>query len=259
MWKTPWTLAVLLGVLAASQPLVAGGTQAVKKIEQMKETGAFTNDSPKDKVQVDCPCNVYPFQCVAGRTYTIELRSDEFDAYLRLEDASGKTIAHDDDSGGGTLGTDARIVFKADKSGPHAIVATSFGPKARGKYTLVVTHDGVGNDQPVSYMLDLTAKLTRDDPKDKDRGSRFYFKSFKIDMKANTTYVIQLDSVDFDAYLRLLDSDSKELANDDDGAKDGLNARIVFDCKHSGGYTIIATTSANPDTGEFRLRVHAKD
>jgi hypothetical protein len=259
MWKTAGTLAVLLVVLAAWQPLVVGGTQAAKKIEQLKETGVFTNDSPKDKVQIDCPCKLYPLQCVAGRTYTIELRSDEFDTFLRLEDASGKTIAHDDDSGGGTLLTDAKIVFKADKSGPYAIAATSFGPKARGKYTLTVTHDGVGNDQPVKYLVDLTGKLTRDDAKDKGRGSRFYFKSYKVDMKANTTYVILLDSDDFDAYLRLLDSDGKEVANDDDGAKDGLNAMIVFACKHSASYTIIATTSADPDTGEFRLRVHAKD
>src|SRR5271166_2809527 len=126
MWKTPWTLAILLGVLALWLPVAADGMQTAKRIEQIKEMGVFANDSPKDKVQIDCPSKLYPIECVAGRTYTIELRSDEFDAYLRLEDASGKTIAHDDDSGVGTLGTDAKIVFKADKSGPYTIAATSF-------------------------------------------------------------------------------------------------------------------------------------
>jgi Bacterial pre-peptidase C-terminal domain len=259
MWKTSWTITALFAVLASWLSIAAAGMQAAKKIEQIKETGVFTNDSPKDKVQIDCPSKLYPIECVAGRTYTIELRSDEFDAYLRLEDANGKTIAHDDDSGVGALGTDAKIVFKADKSGPYTIAATSFGPKARGKFTFTVFHDGVGNDRPVNYLLDLTAKLTKDDPKDKGRGSRFFFKSYQFGMKENTTYVIQLDSNDFDAYLRLLDSDGKEVANDDDGAKDGLNAMIVFTCKQAGSYTIIATTSSQPDTGEFRLRAHMKD
>jgi hypothetical protein len=259
MRKTPWAIAILLGVSISWLSVATAGTQSVRKIEQIKETDVFTNDSPKDKVQLDCPCKLYPIEFVAGRTYTIELRSEEFDAYLRLEDASGKTIAHDDDSGVGTLGTDSKIVFKADKSEHYTIAATSFGPKARGKYTLTVHHDGIGNDRPVNYLLDLTAKLTKEDPKDSSRGGRMYFKSYKVGMKENVTYVIQLSSDEFDAYLRLLDSDGKEVASDDDGAKDGLNAMIVFACKRGGNFTIIATTSASPDTGEFRLRVHVKD
>jgi serine protease Do len=78
-------------------------------------------------------------------------------------------------------------------------------------------------------------------------------------MGADKTYVIQLDSKDFDAYLRLLNPEGKEVAYDDDGAKEGLNAKLTYKCDKAGSYTIIATSFAHPDTGEFHLRVSAKD
>ena len=121
-------------------------------------------------------------KCVAGRTYTILLSSDDFDAYLRLEDPSGKTIAEDDDSGGGKNGHDAQIVFKADKTATYSIAATALH-KSKGKYTLTVVHDGVGTDKEITYLLDVKAKLTKDDPKDKGRGSTCYSKTYPFDMR----------------------------------------------------------------------------
>ncbi|HYV34302.1 MAG TPA: PPC domain-containing protein [Gemmataceae bacterium] len=229
-----------------------------KTIEQIKEKGEFSADTAKDKVKPQSPAKLYAVECVAGRTYTIELRSEEFDAYLRLEDSTGKIVAENDDDGGGAKGTDARIVYKAPKSGTYTIVATAYGTANKGKYTLTVVHDGAGAPPDIKYLIDVKAKLTKDDPKDKDRGGVCYMKSYKIDMKAQTTYVIQLDSKDFDAFIRLVDAGGKEVASDDDGALDGLNAKLVYQCKQTGAYTIVATTFAHPDTGEFHLRVHAK-
>jgi len=258
MTNRRWRYALVPSALAA---LLLGATAATpgdKKIEQISEKGEFTEQTPKDKVKTDCPAKLYALKCVAGRTYTINLRSGDFDAYLRLEDPAGKTVKEDDDSGGGPKNQDARIIFKADKAGTYTIVCTSFNSAAKGKFTLTVTHDGAGGEGDVKYLLDVKDKLTKSDPKDKDRGGTCYFKSFKIEMKAKTTYVIQLDSAHFDAYLRLLDAEGKEVANDDDGAKDGLNAKLVYPCDKASTYTIIATSFAFPDTGEFHLRVHAK-
>jgi serine protease Do len=233
--------------------------QEPKTYPLLDEKGEFTALSPKDKVKTDCPGKPYPLKCVGGRTYTIDMRSEEFDSFLRLEDGNGRTIMEDDDSGGGKTGHDARIVFKCDKPGDYTIAATSYNRGAKGKFTVTVVHDGAGKDEAVAYLIDKTAKLTRDDPKEKDRGGICFFKQFPIEMKAGTTYVIQMDSNDFDSYLRLLNPEGKEVAHDDDGAKDGLNARLVYRCERAGNYTIITTSSLHPDTGEFRLRVHAKE
>src|SRR5205814_1343809 len=67
-------------------------------------------------------------------TWEINLKSTDFDAYLRLEDSAGKQLAEDDDSGGNL---DSKIVFKAPKDDTYKIIATTFAP-ATGNYTLTV-------------------------------------------------------------------------------------------------------------------------
>jgi hypothetical protein len=246
-------VAVAVWLLAAA-PALPGE----KKIEALREKGELTADTPKDKVKKDCPAKLYALPCVEGRTYTIDLRSEDFDAYLRLEDPAGKQIAEDDDSGGGAKGHDARIVFTCTKSGTFTIVATSFGAGAKGKYTLHVDHDGKGKDGGVKYLMDVKDKLTKDDTKDKTRGGNCYCKTFKIEMQPKTTYIIELDSKDFDAYIRLENDEGKQVAYDDDGAGVGLNAKLVYACEKAGTYTIYATSFEEAATGEFHLRARVK-
>src|SRR5262245_32480846 len=60
--------------------------------------------------------------------------SASFDTFLRLEDADGKELARNDDSGGEL---NAQIVFTAPKSGDFRIIATSYEP-AKGLFVLNV-------------------------------------------------------------------------------------------------------------------------
>jgi serine protease Do len=71
----------------------------------------------------------------AGVTYILEMESTEIDSYLILEDAKGKTLAEDDDSGGFP---NAKIVFRAPSDGVYRIIATTFNPRETGNYTLTV-------------------------------------------------------------------------------------------------------------------------
>jgi serine protease Do len=81
----------------------------------------------------------------AGTTYLIELDSSEFDAYLVLEDAAGKKLAEDDDSGGNS---NAKIVFTPSTDGAYRVVATSFEANQKGSYTLTVRkQDGPKKDK----------------------------------------------------------------------------------------------------------------
>jgi hypothetical protein len=83
----------------------------------------LTKDDPLDKARKK-HCRGYDVQMNGGKPYVIDLMSKQFDAFLRLEDAAGKQLAQDDDSGGGT---NARIRFKAPSSGVYCVIATSFG------------------------------------------------------------------------------------------------------------------------------------
>jgi hypothetical protein len=87
---------------------------------------------PRDRRRAGCHCKVYTIQLRVGKTYQIDMTSDQLDSYLRLEDASGRELAHDDDSGGHL---NARIRFRCPQNGTYRVIATTFGP-ATGRFDL---------------------------------------------------------------------------------------------------------------------------
>jgi hypothetical protein len=109
-----------------------------KKAEPAKEVvvkGELTNADLKDKMQTESYCKTYTYKMTAGRTYQIDMKSTDVDSYLRLEDPAGAQVAFDDDGGGFP---DARIVYKAAKTGDFTIVCTTFDGNTTGKFTLTV-------------------------------------------------------------------------------------------------------------------------
>lgn len=83
-------------------------------------------------------------------------------------------------------------------------------------------------------------------------------KTFPFTMRAGETYVIDLESAQFDAYLRLLDSNGRQLAVDDDGGN-GLNSRIIFRAPQSGTYQIIAGSLGNSGGGQYTLKARSNN
>jgi DNA-binding beta-propeller fold protein YncE/DNA-directed RNA polymerase subunit RPC12/RpoP len=81
---------------------------------------------------------VYVAELQAGRKYTIDLVSKDFDSFLRLEDPRGKELARDDDSGGYP---DARIVYTPLESGLFRVICTNLG--GTGKFTLTIREEVV--------------------------------------------------------------------------------------------------------------------
>lgn len=81
-------------------------------------------------------------------------------------------------------------------------------------------------------------------------------KAHLVDLKKDTTYVIDLDSA-FDNYLLLEGPDGKKLAEDDDGAGRNYNARITFSCPADAKYRVIATTFGD-GTGVYVLTIAEK-
>jgi hypothetical protein len=102
---------------------------------------------------------VYEYKMTAGNMYTIDMiRGTLPDPYLRLEDAGGKEVAFDDDSGGNM---NARIIFMAPRTETYKILATSFGPNQVGSFTLHVNPGKVpplvtstGTSMPVPMVMD---------------------------------------------------------------------------------------------------------
>jgi serine protease Do len=76
-------------------------------------------------------------------------------------------------------------------------------------------------------------------------------------LAAGTTYLIDLHSTAFDAYLKLLDANGKVLAEHDDIAPDNQDARLIFTPKEDGTFRIVATSFQQRGTGAYTLTIRA--
>jgi hypothetical protein len=110
-------------------PEKAKGTELLKVDDKLSTADA------KDKVRTSCHSKAHPVKLEAGVLYTIDVVSDDFDPYLRLEDSQGKEVAKDDDKGGDF---NARILFKADEA-EYRVVVTTYSRGEVGRYRLTVT------------------------------------------------------------------------------------------------------------------------
>ena len=80
--------------------------------------------------------DVFLFRPATSGEAVIDLKSGDFDAYLILEDASGRTLMTDDDSGSGS---DARITYAVTAGQTYRILANSYGDsRDTGTYRLSV-------------------------------------------------------------------------------------------------------------------------
>lgn len=81
----------------------------------------------------------YTFAARAGQTYEVVMTSDDFDAFLMVGTGTGdafESTESNDDGDGESDGTNARLVFTAERSGPMTIRANSLGNGEVGAYTL---------------------------------------------------------------------------------------------------------------------------
>lgn len=72
-----------------------------------------------------------------GDIVTVELRSEEFDAYLSLIDAGSSLVIDEDDDSGGF--TDSALSFRVEAGVSYWLEVTSFSRNATGAYSLTVS------------------------------------------------------------------------------------------------------------------------
>lgn len=115
---------------------------------------------------------------------------------------------------------------------------------------LVAGWSHAGVDKGKDFIV--KGKLTKDDPKDAQRGGPAQV--HKVTLKKGTVYTIDMVSNEMDSYLRLLDPKGKQLEEDDDSGGN-LNSRIVFNCNTDGEYQLVTTTFSADQMGSYTLTV----
>jgi hypothetical protein len=106
-------------------------------------------------------------------------------------------------------------------------------------------------DDDKALELKIEGQLAENDPV--DPVLKMPCKVHTMKLPKGRTVQIDLTSTDFDAYLRVLDSNDKELARDDDSGG-GLDARIIFAIPKDDTYKIVATTF-DGEVGNYQLLV----
>jgi outer membrane biosynthesis protein TonB len=102
---------------------------------RFEKQGVLTAADPFDAVRQRSHQKVHELRLVAGKTYQIDMVSNQIDSYLRLEDSARQRLAEDDDSGGFP---NAHIIFSCRRTGTYRIICTTFQGGATGAYTLTV-------------------------------------------------------------------------------------------------------------------------
>jgi hypothetical protein len=125
--------------VALAALLVTAVGHAQERAERLHLSDRLTGADPMHPSRPGHHFKQFDLQMAGGVLYLIDLKSSEFDAFLRVEDADGKVLAEDDDSGGSQ---NARLLFRAPASGTYRIVATSFEPDQTGKFTLSAMPSG---------------------------------------------------------------------------------------------------------------------
>jgi hypothetical protein len=118
--------------VAVPVKLIAMAAPAANKPSEIK--GQLNANDPADAAR-NQPAKVHTVDLKGGKTYIIDMMSQQFDSYLVLQDANGVRLAQDDDGG---EGLNSRIQYQPKADGRFRLVATTFNGQL-GEFTLKVS------------------------------------------------------------------------------------------------------------------------
>jgi serine protease Do len=178
----------------------------------------------------------------------------QHDSVLRPSDCGGPLV----DLDGRALGIN---IARAGRTETYAVPSEDILPLLAdlksGKLAPTVEVTGPLSPRPrpgaANALLHDVNRLTTQDVGQGGRHSRAY----ALELTEGQRVEIDLESIDFDAYLIVEDKAGTKLAEDNNGGGD-TNARLAFLAPRTDTYRIIVTTRRRAETGNFELTVKKK-
>jgi hypothetical protein len=206
---------------------------------------------------------MYAFVGNKGDTVAVDLTSDDFDANIVLADASGNSLARNDDSG---EVCNARLTYVLPQAANYRVYANSSAPAELGEFRLALARGKAATPADtvcrgfgrVAGMIQVgqtvTGTLSASDPE--FPGDSTYFQRWILPVTQFRAFTVDLESTDFDAYVLLTRGRGDKLVENDDGGG-GCNARLVYTAQDDHPVRVIVNTASRPprQTGRFTLRV----
>ncbi|WP_164856343.1 DVUA0089 family protein [Lujinxingia sediminis] len=205
--------------------------------------------------------SAHPISGVPAASYTLTLeeetllnisaRSTEFDTYLSVLDAeNSQLLAENDDAAGRAVSASTNShILSLFPAGTYNILVNSYQGQGQGAFILDVATESAQLSEkfffgePYSGIYGLA-------PAVHGAASRPGF-AFPFTVEEDSAVSLQMEASNFDAYLYLLDSTGRVVAEDDDSAG-ALNPRIVQQLE-AGEYTLVASSIAERPSGPYSL------
>jgi hypothetical protein len=231
-------------VNASGKTVVSPAALAVIDFTKSSWSDRLTATDPVDAKGK--PYRVFNHPMKAGKLYVIDMRADprELDPRVSVQDASGKSLAEDDGSGGLF---DALILFSPPRDDEYRIVASS--AKGMGAFTLDVRED-TGKRLGFWGRLTLPGTLSASDPHDPIRQAPH--QGLNVILEKGKSYAIEARSKDFDPHVRLENMARTHLKHEDVGG--GGNSTLYYTPLQDGIYRVI-TTAFDSRAGKFEVTV----
>jgi hypothetical protein len=210
----------------------------------------------------------WALEAEAGQSISIDLLSDDFDPQLYVVGPGLMETLYADEGAGGC---DARLTFTALENGSFTVVASSWGMRETGTYTIRVADQpgdapeyGCGEANPTEIAVlptegrvlamgsTETGSLGMASARVQDGRPA---QAWVLTGEAGERLQIVLETDDFDAFLYMT-GPGLGVLSDDDGAGD-LNSLIEVTLPADGSYTVAASALSSGVSGSYTIRVQA--
>jgi hypothetical protein len=206
----------------------------------------------------EIPYDLWTFIGQGGEYYLISMESGAFDAYLEFGPMSGGALIPDrfDDDGGDD--TNARLRVQLPHDGTFGIRARPLNEGGTGSYTLRVEPfvPSPPTRSPIALGQTVTSEL---DVADADLGDGVLYEEWIYSGAAGERLTVRMASEDLDSYLSVglggPDDQFREIASNDDGPGDGLNAVLDVTLPEAGTLVIRTRSLGSGATGRYTLEL----
>ena len=196
--------------------------------------------------------DVYVFEGRAGQTVTVQMSSSDVDSYVMIRGPSGFAEFNDDREDGDV---DSQLTVRLPANGQYRIQATTFAPGESGRYSLSLVEGGGAmiSAQGGGRAQGGTSNAGQLSTSDDAISSGEYADSWSFSGTPGQTYVVRLNSAEFDPYLMVRGDGVEEDNDDDQTGRGSRNSRIEFVMPDAGEVSIIATSYEAGETGAYTL------
>lgn len=186
------------------------------------------------------PMDRYWLPVTVGETYVLELHAEGFRPATFVMSDQGTVLQ----AGEALSDTSSRAIYNATGNGFVFAVANVAEGTGEGAYTLTLQSVLAGE-----LVLDETGLLTDGDER---AGDESFYDAYPLEVEAGHTYVISMESEDFDTYVLLVDEQDERIARNDDAI--GTDSRLVWRAERTQSLRVFANSYAPGMTGEYQLR-----